>query len=109
MYKVYVKDFLGNKKVIDSKPGKNLRELLIDNNLSPYTSFTKSLNCGGNGICATCGVLVKETIPPNHWHDKLASQFSYPRLSCQIIVNQDIHVFIPSKTIWGKRGNYPIT
>jgi ferredoxin len=78
MFKVYVRDHSGHEKTIETTPGEKLRDLLIENKFSPYATMTNSLNCGGNGICATCGVFVKETITPIHWHDKLANQFSYP-------------------------------
>jgi ferredoxin len=87
------------------KDGTNLRRLLLQENLSPYTILTRNANCGGRGICATCGVWVNRGIPkPRHWHDKLATSFGYPRLSCQIHVEQDMEIeLIPEKWIWGKR------
>lgn len=85
--------------------GKNLRQLLIENNLSPYGKLSKRLNCGGRGLCATCGVLPVEKLPiPQQWHDKWAQQFGYPRLSCQITVNADMHIrMVSNKNMWGKR------
>lgn len=84
--------------------GCNLREVLLDKGLSPYTALTQRWNCGGRGICATCGVWIRRGIPePEHWHDNLADQFGYPRLSCQIVVDQDMSILLPQKKIWGKR------
>ncbi len=85
--------------------GSNLRKVLLENGLSPYTCFTQKLNCGGNGICATCGVwIIGEHDPsPTHWHDKLAKRFGYSRLSCQIQVNADLEIELDDKKIiWGK-------
>ena len=85
--------------------GANLRRVLLDNNLSPYTSLTKITNCGGRGLCATCGVWIEANEPaPQHWHDKLANRFGYPRLSCQITVNDNMRVrLLDDKFIWGGR------
>ena len=35
--------------------GSNLRQVLLDQDFSPYTRYTARLNCGGRGLCATCG------------------------------------------------------
>lgn len=40
---------------------------------------------------------------PEHWHDSLASRFGYPRLSCQIEVDRDLHIEIPAKLVWGSQ------
>ncbi|PEN13641.1 (2Fe-2S)-binding protein [Longibacter salinarum] len=86
--------------------GVNLRLLLLENDLSPYVPLTENLNCGGRGLCATCGIRFDGEAPtPEHWHDKAAARFGYPRLSCQIQVNRDLSVrLLPEKRIWGKRG-----
>jgi ferredoxin len=96
-------DQKGNQKTILVETGSNLREVLLDHQVSPYTSLTQKLNCGGNGICATCGVIIKESTEARHWHDWLAKKFRYPRLSCQIDVERDMEIVIPKKLIWGGR------
>ncbi len=85
--------------------GANLRQVLLDATLSPYTILTRRANCGGRGICATCGVWIDADEPaPEHWHDKLAAQFGYPRLSCQITIQDDMTVrLVQDKWIWGSR------
>lgn len=85
--------------------GVNLRHTLIQLGYTPYTSITKKLNCGGRGLCATCGVWIdSDSVSPRHWHDRAAAYFGYPRLSCQIVVTADITVYLISdKVIWGKR------
>ncbi|MEZ4589564.1 MAG: 2Fe-2S iron-sulfur cluster-binding protein [Chloroflexota bacterium] len=84
--------------------GSNLRQVLLNHALSPYAALTQRANCGGRGLCATCGVWLEEAPTPSHWHDKLAHQFGYPRLSCQITVDRDLTVsLIPEKWIWGGR------
>lgn len=85
--------------------GANLRRALLDAGISPYAALTRRLNCGGRGICATCGVWIETGEPaPAHWHDKAAAAFGYPRLSCQISVETDMTVrILTDKVIWGKR------
>lgn len=85
--------------------GANLRRVLLDSGLSPYAVLTKRANCGGRGLCATCGVWIDSGEPvPEHWHDKLAAQFGYPRLSCQITIREDMTIrLVKDKWIWGKR------
>lgn len=90
---------------IEVPVGSNLRAILLMNNLSPYARLTKRLNCRGNGLCATCGVWIETGEPdPEHWHDHLAAQFGYPRLSCQVTVDADMVIrLLDDKKIWGER------
>jgi ferredoxin len=84
--------------------GSNLRRELLAADLSPYTRVTRHLNCGGRGLCATCGVRITEGTPdPDHWHDVLAARFGYPRLSCQVTVDGPMTVEVPGKLVWGGR------
>jgi ferredoxin len=95
----------GEEKVLEVPRGSNLRKVLLKHGISPYTKWTKNLNCGGNGICATCGVwIVGNELEARHWHDRLAQQFGYPRLSCQIRINQPMTISLVDKVIWGKRN-----
>jgi ferredoxin len=90
--------------VIEARRGRNLRELLLEHGCSPYTAATRRLNCGGRGLCGTCGVRVEAgEAPPTHWHDRLADRFGYPRLSCQLAVDRDLTVRVPEKLVWGRR------
>lgn len=75
-----------------------------DLDLSPYATATERLNCGGRGLCATCGVRVVEGPPATHWHDRLAERFGYPRLSCQVAVDAPMTVaLVTDKRVWGGR------
>ncbi|TKX68934.1 (2Fe-2S)-binding protein [Halorubrum sp. GN11GM_10-3_MGM] len=94
----------GDERVeLDVERGRNLRRVLLDAGLSPYAPATRRLNCGGRGICATCGVRVREGPPAEHWHDRLADRFGYPRLSCQIPVDRPMTVGLVDKRVWGGR------
>lgn len=85
-------------------PGTNLRRALLEAGLSPYASLTHRANCGGRGLCATCGVAIDDAPDPAHWHDRLAAHFGYPRLSCQVTVERDMTVrLLPDKRVWGRR------
>lgn len=89
---------------LEVKPQSNLRLAMLEHGYSPYTKWTQNLNCGGNGICATCGIWILESEPvPTHWHDKAAKRFGYPRLSCQITIESDMTIQLAEKWIWGKQ------
>ena len=89
---------------VEVEDGANLRRVLLRNDLSPYTRWTESANCGGRGLCATCGVRLENPPAPEHWHDRLAARFGYPRLSCQITVDRPLTVYLlPDKRVWGTR------
>jgi ferredoxin len=83
--------------------GRVLRDALREAGLSPHSRAGRRVNCGGRGLCATCGVRVADPPDPHHWHDDLAARFGYPRLSCQLRVTRDMHVRIPEKLVWGGR------
>lgn len=90
-------------RVIEAEAGANLRRTLLAHGISPYTDITTRLNCNGRGICATCGVQCVQGEPePIHWHDKLATRFGYPRLSCQIRIDHEMTIrILTDKIIWG--------
>lgn len=92
-----------DRTTIEAQSGRNLRDLLVENDCSPYTTLTGRLNCGGRGICGTCGVRIEEAVPPEQFHDRLACRFGYPRLSCQVTVKEDLTVRVPEKLVWGGR------
>ena len=92
---------------LDVKRGRNLRQTLLDAGLSPYAPATRRLNCGGRGLCATCGVRVREGPPADHWHDQLADRFGYPRLSCRIAIDRPMTVALVDKRVWGGRRADP--
>jgi ferredoxin len=84
--------------------GTVLRDALREADLSPHSRVGRRVNCGGRGLCATCGVRILDADPdPDHWHDGLADRLGYPRLSCQIRVTEDLTVAIPEKLVWGGR------
>ena len=83
--------------------GRPLRDALLEAGLSPYSAATERLNCGGRGLCATCGVRLRDGPPPDHPHDRLAARFGYPRLSCQVTVDRPMRVELVDKLVWGGR------
>ena len=89
---------------IAATPGEPLRDALLAADLSPYSAVTARANCGGRGLCATCGVRLHGSHDPEHWHDRLAARFGYPRLSCQVAVEDGMVVeLLPEKRVWGGR------
>lgn len=94
----------GGTTRIHAEPGTVLRDVLRAAGLSPHSTVGRRVNCGGRGLCATCGVRVLEDDPdPEYWHDDLAARFGYPRLSCQLEVTDGLEVRIPEKLVWGGR------
>ncbi len=83
--------------------GATLRDALLAGDCSPYAPLARRANCGGRGLCATCGVRYDDAPDADHWHDRLAARFGYPRLSCQLTVTGDCRVRIPEKRLWGRR------
>jgi ferredoxin len=101
---VYVRVEDGEQEHLLTAPaGATLRDVLVEGNLSPYTRLTERLNCGGRGLCGTCGVRIDEGPAADHWHDALAERWGYPRLSCQVRLNEDVRVRLVEKVIWGQR------
>jgi ferredoxin len=91
---------------LDVRRGRTLRDVLLEHDLSPYTRLTRRANCGGRGVCATCGVRLREGPDPDHWHDRIAARFGYPRLSCQVTVEEAMVVELDEeKLIWGGRAS----
>ena len=87
---------------VTAEAGAVLRDVLLKAGRSPHSRWAVT-NCGGRGLCATCGVRLVDPPDPEHWHDDLADRFGYPRLSCQIRVRDGMHVRIPDKRVWGRR------
>lgn len=93
------------RQTIHVEHGENLRRVLLSQGYSPYATLTARVNCGGRGLCATCGVWIEDGVPkPHHWHDWAAAYAGYPRLSCQITIETDMTVrILDRKIIWGPR------
>ncbi|WP_439028741.1 2Fe-2S iron-sulfur cluster-binding protein [Haloarchaeobius sp. DT45] len=84
--------------------GARLRDVLLRHDLSPHSRATRRANCGGRGLCATCGVRLLDDQPREHWHDDLAARFGYPRLSCRLTVTEDVRIRLDrEKLVWGRR------
>ena len=98
----------GAVRNVEAEEGTTVREALLEAGISPYARLTRRLNCGGRGLCATCGVRVLDPAPsPTHWHDRLAAAWGYPRLSCQLAVKEGLAVALVDKIVWGARTPRP--
>jgi Na+-transporting NADH:ubiquinone oxidoreductase subunit NqrF len=93
--------------------GRRLRDALLEAGVDVYGPVSRVANCGGRGLCGTCGVrfegtdgnrdAVETAAPePTHWHDRAAERFGYPRLSCQVTVEEPLTVRVPEKVMWGQ-------
>mmetsp|Transcript_14271 Transcript_14271/g.18020 ORF Transcript_14271/g.18020 Transcript_14271/m.18020 type:complete len:297 (-) Transcript_14271:80-970(-) len=47
-------------KIITAEKGANLRQVLVDNGINVYQSFTRWTNCKGKQLCGTCIVNIAE-------------------------------------------------
>ena len=94
----------GTETELSVPAGTTLRDALLAAECSPYGRLSEHANCGGRGLCATCGVRLADGDKPTHWHDRLADRFGYPRLSCQVTVDRDMRVeLLADKLVWGGR------
>jgi ferredoxin len=84
------------------EPGRNLRGVLLEHGFDVYGSVSRVANCGGRGLCGTCGVRLEGGPDPEHWHDRAAERWGYPRLSCQVTVESALRVELVEKVVWGQ-------
>jgi len=85
--------------------GANLRRVLLEYGFDVYGTLSRVANCGGNGLCGTCGVRLDGPggpPAPEHWHDRAAARWGYPRLSCQTTVDGPLTVDLLEKVMWGQ-------
>jgi ferredoxin len=92
----------GEETIIAVERGRNLRDALLEHGFPVYGTVSRHANCGGRGLCATCTVEVDPAPEPTHWHDAAAVRFGYPRLSCQIAVEEPLTVRLLDKHVWGE-------
>ncbi len=90
------------RSTIEVERGRTLRDVLLDAGFEVYGSVSKRANCGGRGLCGTCGVELVDGPAPSHWHDSAAERFGYPRLSCQVTVEEPLTVRLVEKVMWGQ-------
>jgi len=90
----------GTETELSVPAGTVLRDALLAADCSPYGRLSERANCGGRGLCAAADVAA------DHWHDRLADRFGYPRLSCQVTVDRDMRVeLLDDKLVWGGRDS----
>ena len=83
--------------------GHVLRDALLEAGVDVYGAVSRYANCGGRGLCGTCGVRIHEGTPePEQWHDAASDRWGYPRLSCQIRVREPMVVELVGKVVWGQ-------
>jgi len=92
-----------SETTIHVEQGEILRDALLAHDFQVYGSVSRRANCGGRGLCGTCGVRVREGTPePEQWHDAAAERWGYPRLSCQMRVTEPMVVDLVEKVVWGQ-------
>ncbi len=99
---VRVRTVDGEETTLSVERGTVLRDALLAAGFAVYGSVSTRANCGGRGLCGTCGVRVDPAPEPDHWHDVAAARFGYPRLSCRITVEEPMTVELLEKRVWGQ-------
>lgn len=85
---------------VECEKGDTLRDVLLENNLTPHVGVTDSLNCGGHGTCGTCRIRVAEGgVGDNEMTTRLKLSTDAGednvRLACQFEVSDDIVIEQP--------------
>ena len=52
--------------------GRVLRDALLEAGFDVYGAVSRQANCGGRGLCGTCGVRLANPPAPEQWHDAAA-------------------------------------
>ena len=105
---VKFEDTEGNVETVACENGENLRDVLLENGVSPHNIPT-ALSCHGLGTCATCSVEVVEgdTEEPStrerlRLKTPVVSPDTEARLACRTEVTGDLYVRRP-EGLWGKK------
>lgn len=91
-----------DKTTIEVRAGTVLRDALLEHGFEVYGRLSRVANCGGRGLCGTCGVRIEESVPAAGPHDAAAKRWGYPRLSCRIRVTRPLTVTLVEKAVWGQ-------
>lgn len=96
----------GAETTIEASTGAVLRDVLRSHGFDVYGSVSRVANCGGRGLCGTCGVRVADadggSVPAAGLHDAAAKRWGYPRLSCRIRITEPMTVEVIEKVVWGQ-------
>ena len=87
---------------IEVTPGTVLRDALLEHGFEVYGSISRVANCGGRGLCGTCGVRVEESVSAAGFHDAAAKRWGYPRLSCRVQITEPLTITLVDKLVWGQ-------
>lgn len=86
-------------ETVECEQGAVLRDVLLENNLTPHSGLAKTLNCSGNATCGTCAVLVEGATGEATMNEARRLQFRRKddgaRLACQCTVEGDVVVERP--------------
>lgn len=83
--------------MLQAPAGVNIRQLLVDNDINVYQSFTRWTNCKGKQLCGTCIVNVPQGLENTNWKsmDEASTLRENPesyRLSCVSFAYDDVTV-----------------
>ncbi len=107
-------NFLREKQVVEVKEGEILRTAALHAGIGVHKGISKTLNCRGKGLCATCRVLIKndtmKNASPKGIFEKMRLALAWVsigeedmRLSCQTKVMGDLDVYTqPEMNLYGR-------
>ncbi|MFT4944089.1 MAG: ferredoxin [Halovenus sp.] len=89
-----------NGEQVECEAGRNLRDVLLEHDLSPHTGVTNILNCNGHGTCGTCAIRLTEgPVRADEQATRLAlathDEMDTVRLACQYTVTEDVVIEQP--------------
>lgn len=87
-------------ETVECSEGEILRDVLLENDMSPHQGLTNTINCGGHGTCGTCAIrLVEGPIREDEQATRLMvathDDLDEVRLACQYEVTEDIVIEQP--------------
>lgn len=85
---------------VECEEGEILRDVLLEDDMTPHNGITDTLNCGGHGTCGTCAIrLVEGSVKEDEQSTRLKiathDDIEEVRLACQYEVTEDIVIEQP--------------
>lgn len=87
-------------ETVECDEGDILRDVLLENDLTPHQGVANTLNCGGHGTCGTCAIRLEEgPIKEDEQSARLMiathDNLEEVRLACQYVVTEDVVIEQP--------------
>lgn len=87
-------------ETVECDEGEILRDVLLENDLSPHNGIANTLNCNGHGTCGTCAIRLEEgPVREDEQSTRLMiashDDIEEVRLACQYEVTEDLVIEQP--------------